>query len=98
MPGPKSDKIWSRAIHKAVNEYVLSDDGKTPVEIEVDGKKEKLRKINLLATNFVNMAIKGDVAANKEIGDRLDGKSTQPIAGDTERPPLQVVLVDPRSK
>mgnify|MGYP003109054292 CR=1 FL=1 len=71
MPGPKSDKIWSAAIHKAVHEY-------EEVENE-DGSKEKRRKINLLATNFVAMAIRGDVQAIKEIGDRLDGKPHQSV-------------------
>ena len=31
-------------------------------------------------------AIEGDLAAFKEIADRLDGKSVQPIAGDDDNP------------
>lgn len=69
MPGPKSDKIWSAAIRKAVHEYIEVEDE--------EGKKEKHRAINLLATNFVRLALKGDVQATKEIGDRLDGKPHQ---------------------
>lgn len=84
MPGPKSDKIWSAAIHKAVHEIVKDEDGKE-VEVVVDGgDKIKLRKINLLATNFVAMALAGDVQATKEIGDRLDGKPHQTSESKTE--------------
>jgi hypothetical protein len=46
-------------------------------------------------------AAEGDVAAFREIADRLDGKVAQPIAGDDELPPVQVstierVIVDPK--
>lgn len=38
-------------------------------------------------------ACDGDVSAFREIADRLDGKVAQPIAGDDELPPIQVLEV-----
>ena len=46
---------------------------------DADGNGKKLRRI---AESLVNQAISGDVAAIKEIGDRLDGKATQAISGE----------------
>ena len=44
---------------------------------------DKLRRI---AEALYGKAEQGDVAAIKEIGDRLDGKPTQTIAGDQDNP------------
>lgn len=76
--GPKSDKIWADAVRKAVHDYY---EDKT-----AEGSAKKIRGINLLAKNLVAAGIKGDVSALKEIGDRLDGKPTQAIAGDPNAP------------
>ena len=38
------------------------------------------RRIELAAARLVDRALKGDVAALKEIGDRIDGKALQPVA------------------
>lgn len=46
----------------------------------------KTKKLNLVATKLVDLAIQGDVQAIKEINDRVDGKVTQPIGGDEETP------------
>lgn len=45
------------------------------------GDPERLRKI---AEALLNKAAEGDMAAIKELGDRLDGKSTQPVEQKTE--------------
>lgn len=71
MPGPKSDKVWSDAIRRAVHEYHESKDRV--------GKVRKVRYLNLLAVNLVKAAAGGDMQAMKEVGDRLDGKPSQAI-------------------
>lgn len=76
--GSKSDKPWRDAILLAVNE-------KTP---------ENERKLRALAQRLVREAMGGDVAALKEIGDRLDGKPKQQVAvaGDAENPePIRTI-------
>lgn len=64
--GPKSDKLWRDAIMRAVHRQT---DGK--------GSPQRLEKI---ADVVASLALDGDMQAAKEIGDRLDGKATQPIA------------------
>jgi len=44
---------------------------------------QKLRKI---ADKLLDMAEEGDLGAIKELGDRIDGKPTQTIAGDKDNP------------
>lgn len=83
--GPKSDKIWADAVRKAVHEYRAC--------ATQSGAVEKIRAINLLAKNLVTKGIEGDVAALREIGDRLDGKPRQTIAGDGEGGALTVQIV-----
>ncbi len=39
-----------------------------------------------VAESVVAAAINGDMQAAKEIGDRLDGKSTQPLTGENDGP------------
>lgn len=63
--GYKSDKQWRDAIQLAVHR--LATDGKT-------------KHLDLLAMRLVKAGAEGDVAALREIGDRLDGKPTQSIA------------------
>lgn len=46
--------------------------------VVTQGKTDKLRKI---AEKLVEMAEKGDMAAIKEVGDRIDGRSVQAIEG-----------------
>ncbi len=60
--GKGQDKVWSDAIRIEVNEAYE------------DGDRKKLRA---LAEKLVAKALDGDMAAMKEIGDRLDGKSPQ---------------------
>lgn len=60
--GAKSDKEWRAAIQRAVKR--TTEDGKT-------------KRLEALADTIVNAGLAGDVAAIKEIGDRLDGKPAQ---------------------
>jgi len=66
--GAKSDKEWRDMIRLTVNE--LRADPKS-------GKKTKA--LRQLAGRLVEKALGGDVAALKEIGDRLDGKPAQAV-------------------
>lgn len=88
-PGPKSDKIWADAIRRAVSRCHEEKDAK--------GKVQKLRYLNLLADNLVKSGLKGDVAALKEIGDRLDGKATQGVnvSGKLTVEKIEREIVDP---
>jgi hypothetical protein len=49
--------------------------------LQEDGKK-----LRQLADKLIARAEEGDIAALKEIGDRLDGKPSQTIAGDPDQP------------
>ena len=65
--GHKSDKEWRDAIRLAVHRVRDGGDG------------QSRRALRLLAEKLVTKGLEGDVAALKEIGDRLDGKPTQAI-------------------
>lgn len=56
---------------EAVNRALLAEDGK---------------KLRALADKLIDKALEGDVAALKEIGDRVDGKPVQALAGDPQNP------------
>lgn len=47
-------------------------------------------KLRAVADALVTKAISGDVAAIKEVADRLDGKVPQAIVGDSEHDPIDV--------
>jgi hypothetical protein len=49
---------------------------------------EERRRLATAAKKLFDRADQGDVAAIKEIGDRLDGKVPQAIVGDEEHPPV----------
>ena len=61
--GKGQDKIWSDALRRAVMR-------------ESDSDKAK-KRIEVMADKCARMAETGDMAAIREIGDRLDGKSPQ---------------------
>lgn len=69
--GHKSDKIWRAAIMRAVKRVQ---------------KGEKSKQLERLADQLVKEGIAGNVAAMKEIGDRLDGRPVQPVGGDSDQP------------
>ena len=64
------DKEWRAAIRRAVHELRAT---------EGSDRARKIRGLTLLARRLVTKALEGDVAALKEIGDRLDGKATQGV-------------------
>ncbi len=61
--GKGQDKIWSDALRRAVMRESDTDKGR--------------KRIEVMADKCARMAENGDMAAIKEIGDRLDGKSPQ---------------------
>lgn len=62
--GPKADKLWRQALLLEVN--ALAADKKT-------------KRLRLVARAVIQQAMKGDVMAAREIGDRLDGKAVSQI-------------------
>jgi len=74
--GGKPDKLWKDAIRIAA------------LRPDAEGRK----KLAVIADKLVDAAIAGDVAAMREIGDRLDGKPAQAIIGDDEAAPIKTVL------
>ncbi len=69
--GSLGERLWRDAINLAVRE--LRD------ETTKDGKVKKVRALRLLARKLVDCGLEGDVAALKEIGDRLDGRAMQGV-------------------
>ena len=65
--GGKPDKLIRDALMIALNREHIGDDGK------------KIRKIQAIAAKLVESAIDGNIAAAKEIGDRVDGRPVTPI-------------------
>jgi ribosomal protein L17 len=65
------DKSWRDAVRAAVNELRKDEDS-----------SKKIKSLRLLARKLVTKALEGDVAAIKEVGDRLDGKATQQVTVD----------------
>ncbi len=80
--GSKPDKVWTDALRLAVMREVK--------------KGEPTKRLEVLAAKLVELAASGNMAAIKEIGDRLDGKPAQVIAGDDKSPmKLVVEIIDP---
>lgn len=85
-PGNKNAKrqagIWTDAIR-----WALAQQG-----------PEGQKRLRRAALALVTEAEAGNVAALKEIGDRLEGKAVQPIVGANDHPPLQhaveITIVD----
>ena len=82
--GAVADKFWGEAVRRAVYRETEDDEGK------------KARRINLIADKLCKMAIDGDMAAIKEIGDRLDGRAPQGVdltsAGEKIAMPTEIIL------
>jgi len=69
-PGGRSkDRAWRDALRLAVNR--LAEDG-----------EQKL--LNVIAEKLVALALEGNLAAIREIADRLDGKPTQAVSLDAD--------------
>ena len=65
------NKSWRDAVRAAVNELRKDEDS-----------SKKIKSLRLLARKLVDRALEGDVAAIREVGDRLDGKATQQVIVD----------------
>ena len=82
--GAVADKFWSEAVRLAVYREAKGDDGK------------KKKRLNVIADKLCKMAMDGDIAAIREIGERLDGKSPQSVdvtsGGDKVEMPQQIIL------
>ena len=78
--GKGRNKIWSDAIRKAVNE--LRENGDDP---------KKVKALGLLANKLVSKALEGEMAALKEIGDRLEGRPSQSVTGEGGGP-VQIIV------
>lgn len=70
----KSRKAWTDAIHQAIADRASRG------RISTDDMLAKL------AGKLIDAALGGDLHALKEIGDRIEGRVTQTIAGDPEHP------------
>jgi hypothetical protein len=69
--GRPPERPWKLAIHAALQMK------------SIDGMR---RKLDDIAETLVALAVGGDMAAIKEIGDRMDGKPAQAIVGDDSQP------------
>jgi len=67
--GPYIDKPFREALQLAV---------KREADADLRGKT----KLDKIANQLINEAIKGDVPAIKEVADRLDGKVPQAVTGE----------------
>jgi hypothetical protein len=53
-----------------------------------------VKKLRRIADKLVASAVAGNPFAIQQIADRLDGKPTQPIAGDDSFPPVQLERIE----
>lgn len=60
-----------------------------------DDEGQMRKRINIIADKLCRMAMEGDMAAVKEIGERLDGKAAQQQihSGDPENPVEMVIRI-----
>jgi len=65
-------KIWSAAITRALDRRQPAD--------------QRIKAIDELADKLLDQCFGGDLAALKELGDRLEGKPAQAISGDPDNP------------
>lgn len=78
--GAVADKFWSEAVRLAVYREAEGDDG------------QKRKRLNIIADKLCAMAMDGDMAAIKEIGERLDGKAPQGVDLTSDGDALQLVF------
>lgn len=70
-------KVWSAAIHRALDRRKPAD--------------ERVKAIDELADKLLDECYGGSLAALQELGNRLDGKPAQIIAGDDDLDPVRLV-------
>ena len=78
QPGNKNSNKSNRLWGDTIKRACMQNDG------------ERLRRI---AERLLDQAEEGNIAAIKELGDRLDGKALMTLAGDSENP-LTVALIE----
>lgn len=66
MAGQKSEKFWADAVRRAVNRRMENVEGRP-------------KKLEALADKLVAAGLNGEIAALKEIGDRIDGRPTMAV-------------------
>jgi hypothetical protein len=81
-------KVWQAAILRALDKR---------------GAGDRVKALDELAEFLLAACSTGELAALKELGDRLDGKPAQTLVGDANSDPIQVtqiqrVIVDPRNR
>jgi hypothetical protein len=78
-------KVWRAAIERA---------------LETRSRLEQKHAVDTLAGVLLDKAAEGDMAALKELGDRLDGKPAQTVGSDPDQPlrleQIQRIIVDPK--
>jgi hypothetical protein len=80
-PSSKPVKLMRRAIEMVLHENVRLPD---PLDPTNKRKIRTIRKFRAVAEALVTAAINGDIAAIREINERIDGKVRQEIAGTGE--------------
>lgn len=72
------ERVWCIAINNALEKR--------------GAKLGRLGALEQLAEKLLEQCDAGDMAALKELGDRLDGKAVQAIAGDKDQPLVLQIL------
>jgi len=54
--------------------------------LEEEDRATRKKNIEAVALKLIEVALEGDVAAIREIADRIDGKAKQPITGEDGQP------------
>jgi hypothetical protein len=63
------------------------------ISVRKGGKAVRTRRLAVIADMLVSLAADGNLTAIKEICDRIDGKATQPVAGDKDNPLIDVTAI-----
>lgn len=80
--GSKPDKLMRDAIILSLHREAQDADG------------QNTKRLNIIATKLVDLAMGGDMAAIKEVNDRVDGKAPQAIVGEDDKPLTMVHRIE----
>lgn len=80
LKGAKPDKLMRNALLLELHQDHTLPDG------------EKVKRLRLVADALVRQAIEGDIAAIREINERIDGKVPQAVAGSDGEGPVELVI------